>query len=150
MLKNAFFLLIPVALIGFSCTKKTLNPISTSTNAMSASVNGASWTANSFSTITSPAFAIVGIRSSDGAQVEVTVPTGTTPGTYSINSLQYFDVTYTPNQSGNATTYFGRSGTIVISSYSNNVMVGTFSASCTDATNTYTATVTNGNFTANF
>jgi hypothetical protein len=139
-----------LAVFGFSCARKTTTQPAPPSNALTATVDGTAWSANTFSpsTVTGSALGFVGIKTSDGSQVEVTVPNTVTPGTYQINPFQYFNVTYT-NGSG-SDTYFGRTGTIVISSYSNNVMKGTFACTATNSSNTNSVSITNGSFTANF
>jgi len=136
-----------------SCTKKTVTPASTNTTvtpSMTAIVNGVAWAASDVTGLqNSGAVQIMGTLTSADQEMVIQMM-ASTPGTYTVDGLTtLFSYYYTNN--GVTTVYQGNSGTIVVTSYTNGVIKGTYSGTATATSNVSDkVTVTNGTFTCQF
>lgn len=110
------------------CTKEDL------IGSMTATVNGTSWTATGQAAVAVQNRVV--ITGSTASSTIVLSPNGKAAGTYNTDvfegNVQPF--VYTPNLNTPQNTYAGSSGSIVITSYSNNRLSGTFNVSATNAT----------------
>jgi hypothetical protein len=134
MKKFVSLTLIAVVALAFSaCKKSTTDPNNNNNNnnvsALTATVNGNMWTSITLTgTNQSGIIAITAINLS-GSAIGMEIPTATT-GMHSIDGLTT-NVTYTNGQ----VTYLASSGTIIIASYENNIIKGTFQCSLVNTKN---------------
>lgn len=128
----------------FSCAKKNNPPNNSPSNAMTASISGTAWTAKTLNPVANAVDITVTGTASDGSYMEMVMPPTVKAGTYTFS--QSGD--YTFQYSNTVTSFLVNSGTLVITSYSNKVMVGTFTASVTGGG--ITKSITSGSFTAIF
>lgn len=142
-MKKSFlcFLLLALSVGLFSCTPKKDN--STPTSTFTATVNGASFVANSVNTSdVSGSFLIVGTTAT-GQEITISIPDLSASTTnYTIDSI-YHQAFYYVNTSTTPTT--ARTGTFTINFTGTNSGTGTFSFTCKDGT-----VVTNGAYKANW
>ena len=144
MKKLIIFCVLSIGLL-MSCTKKPDNKPA-STAPMSATINGTAWTAASVTGKNKTGDVEVAGTASDGSEMGLKMTT-TAPGTYTVDATNTA-ILYSKNAS---TNYVAVSGTIVISSFSNGVMTGTFSGSAPNLTNSSdVAAITTGSFTVTF
>lgn len=140
-------LIIGIGLL-YSCTKLNNNsPASVAVQpSMSATINGVSWVATSFSGTNVSGTLVLEGGKSDGSQFTLDIPTSTGIGSHKGGGINSCQATF---QSG--TTYSSMtSGTITINSNSNNAISGTFSGTFTNTTNNAVSTITNGVFTSTY
>jgi hypothetical protein len=148
MIKNLFKLSF-LAVLGItllaSCAKKTTAPPSNNP-AMSATVNGTSWTAaNVAASLNSGSVLVSGASAGSYPNLGLII-SSTAPGTYQLSSTGNNGILYSKDANN---SYASTSGSIVVTSYSNNIISGTFSGSCTNMSGgSDVLTITNGSFTA--
>ena len=147
MLQKYICLAITVLGLSISCKKKSNPPPAPNPSpAMSATISGAAWSATTLkATDTNGLDTISGFRASTSSTVMLLFPSGANSGDTlkiaSINSMEYI-------QSNIA--YVGTSGSIVILSYSSNLMTGTFQGTVEDFNTKNKISITGGSFTAKF
>ena len=148
-MKRLILSLLLVGLTGFffSCAKKTPAPNNSPSNSMTASISGTAWTAKTLSPVANAVVITVTGTASDGSSMKMTMPPTVKAGTYSFSESGDYTFQYS-NTVTNFIVNSGSSSTLTISSYSNNVMKGTFQASVTGGG--VTKTITSGSFTAIF
>ena len=143
ILPLSFFSVLGMVLFIFS-TKNNATPSTTNTTStLSATINGSLWTpitvSGSFSS------GLVQIVGSAGISTFEVYITSTSPGTYQLNKSSKSMIAYIQIQPRN--TYSSTSGSIVVTSYSNNIMIGTFQGYCLNSVTTQdSVSVTNGAF----
>jgi len=145
-------LILSVLLVGlassfFSCAKKTTPPNNSPTNSMTASISGTAWTAKTLSPVANSVDITIIGTATDGSDIEMVMPPTVKAGTYSFSQSGDYTIEY----SNTVTTFLvngGSSSILTITSYSNKVMVGTFTASVTGGG--ITKSITSGTFTAIF
>ncbi len=148
-MKKLILSVLLVGLTGFfiSCAKPGTTPTKSVKNSMTASISGTAWTAQSMAPVANSVDVTITAYASDGSNIKMTMPplVSIKPGTYTFS--QSGD--YTFQYSNTVTNFLVNSGsTLTITSYSNNTMVGTFTASVTGGS--VTESITNGAFTAIF
>lgn len=138
-----FFSVLWMALFIFSAKNNATPPATNTTSTLSATLNGSLWTPITVSGSVSSGF--VKIVGSAGISTFEVYITSTSPGTYQLNKSSKSMITYIQIQPRN--TYSSASGSIVVASYSNNVIVGTFQGSCMNVTGGKdSVSVTKGSF----
>ena len=153
-IKNLIF----IAIASFSlvsCTKPTNTPLGTNNASpnISANINGKAWSAKGGASIQFGMIGIVGIQSSDGQTITLSL-TGTTTGTYLLGAGLSNAAAYKPD-SGNSTDAFTSNvdsttfGQVIITSIDtkNKTISGTFNFTCERALDQAKRTMTNGKFT---
>ena len=129
-----------------SCAKNNPNPASNSTAPFfSVSLNGLLWTAKADSgqLLGADNANIYGVK---GSSIIYLTVNSLSPGTYTLSSGGQTSVNYTPDGIG---LFKSDSGSVVISSYTNNIIQGTFQARLTNGSTTgYVYKMTNGKFIA--
>jgi hypothetical protein len=145
-IRNLIFMYIAGATMLVSCAKNNPNPSSTSSSQyFTVSINNYAWSALADSgQLLGPDNA--NVYGAKGSSVVYLTLSSLSPGTYTVSSGGPTVVNYTPDGIG---LFKSDSGTVVISSYSNNIIQGTFNARLTNGTTTgYTYRLTNGKFIA--
>jgi hypothetical protein len=141
--------LILVTGLLISCTKTNPGAGSTAVNvqsSMSATINGTSWVATSFSGTNVSGTLVLEGGKSDGSQFTLDIPTSTGNGAHKAGGINSCQATF---QTG--TTYSSMTtGTVTINSNSNNVISGTFSGTFTNQSTQAVSTITNGVFTSTY
>src|ERR1017187_6355312 len=153
MIKNILFIsflsVLCMALL-VSCAKKNTTPAGNNNNSytstFTATINGSHYTATAVSgIIRSGVVSIVSANAGDSIGFNILL-TYTSPGTYQLNnSINPGQLVYINNKTSN--TYHSTSGNIVVTSYANNVMIGTFQGYCLNTGAAQdSVSVTNGAF----
>ena len=149
ILRLSFFSILGLAFLA-SCAKNNNTATGNNNNnntynpTLTATIGGSAWAPTSVS-----AGAVSGIveiisKISGGTSFQV-VFAYTSPGTYQLYKSTNSYIAYVNGQT--STSYMSTSGSIVVTSYSNHVMIGTFQGYCLNlSTVTDSISVTNGKF----
>ena len=130
-----------------SCAKNNPNPANSNNTSpyMTASLNGLAWTAKADSGQLSGSDNAT-VFGDDGISTIYLKLGSLSAGTYTLTSGSQTSINYSPDNIG---LFTSDSGSVVINSYSNNIMQGTFQGRLTNGSNTgYIYKFTNGKFIA--
>ncbi len=132
-----------------SCAKKNDAPTNTTpTSSFSASVSGKAWSATSFTATTNSVATIIKGTAADGSYMQLDLPATVKVG---VDSLSTSSTGYAFQYNNTVTDYTTKSGTIKFTSYSNKVLIGTFTVTIEDPSNpSLLKFISNGSFTAIF
>ena len=143
IIRLSFLAVLSVGILA-SCAKKdsTNNNPPAFVSSMSTTLNGTAWTAATVSGVANSGTIDISGTSSNSTQMLITMPSTATPGTYTPSLGGNYDVLYTMTSTD---IYYISSGSLVVTSNSGGVVVGTFQGTMTDA-NSNSITCTGGAF----
>jgi len=144
-----FFSLLLINGLLSSCTKvdttKVTNAINNvASSSLTANISSASWSADAASGVSKAGVILISGAQTNGTSLQITMPATITPGSYAFGVGTAYNLAYSKNQ---ATNYVAGSGSLVISSFADSTIAGTFSGSMANPlVSTDTLSVTSGKF----
>ena len=131
----------------FSSCSKTPAPTVSNEPKLIATINGAPWTGTNVSASDDSKIITILATAADGTKLSMGLDSYVKVGTYSITETGKYNLQYNTKTN----LYQANSGSIVVTSYENKIIKGTFSASAPNFSNpSDVKSITGGSFTAKF
>jgi hypothetical protein len=147
---KASLLLTFVVVIGFgfftSCSRNNVTPVESNDPMVSASLGSTSFNTTNVSASDNGSAILITGSQTDGTKFSVGLSSYTKAGSYAVSETGAYTLQYSKNSSH---LYNGTSGTIVVKSYADHIIKGTFSGEAYNFVNpSDIIQITNGQFTA--